>query len=535
MSGLAGLVLLAIAITVVIIVQRSLGTKSRPGDSGADIVAYLVLALSVGVTGFALAQLARTAFPGDRFVFDPAEDLANSLSALVVAVPFAIYFWRRQARRRQTYPESPGWTLYLVLMEMVFTTAFVIAAVFFINGLLTDASADAWTGVVIFGGIVVLHELAALRTPPLSDVGELRRVIGSAIGLVTGTIGLAGVLIAAFSAGYEAIGGSSVSDTFHPFVAMLAVGAPLWWYRWVRPWPGEPSIPRLAWSVVVAVGSLFLAIASATTIAVICVQYVFADTSPAGQHFEPLPVALGLILAAMPVWLAHRGTIGDHDADTTQLYRYTMAAIGFATAVGTATALTIIAFDRQLIVGAGSDVVVGLATVLVAGLAVWLIFERRATAIDMSRPAASWSRRIYTLGLGAVFGLVAAGALIAATVVVLRRLLATPGEGSLLEPVSILAYTGLSSWYLLRAYQRERDRREPTEKLAPFEVTIICSHPGMIAARFGDEARLKVIYRADDAGRIDDAMADEIVAAVANRAALVWVDDEGFRVAPKRQ
>jgi hypothetical protein len=30
-------------------------------------------------------------------------------------------------------------------------------------------------------------------------------------------------------------------------------------------------------------------------------------------------------------------------------------------------------------------------------------------------------------------------------------------------------------------------------------------------------------------------MADEIVAAVANRAALVWVDDEGFRVAPKRQ
>ncbi len=535
MSVLAGLLLLAVGLTVVIIVQRSLGSKSDPSDSGADVVAYLLLALSVGVAGFSLARLASTAFPGERFVFDPAEDLANALSALVVSLPFAVYFWRRQARRRESYPESPGWTLYLSLIEMVFTTALVIVAVLFLNGLLTDESASAWTGVVVFGGIFALHEYAVSKTPPLSDAGELRRVLGSAIGLVTGAIGLAGVLIAAVSAGYEAIGGGRVADSFHPFVAMLVLGGPLWWYRWARPWPTEPSVPRLTWSVVVTVGSLFAVLGAVTAIAVAGLQYVFAETSPAGQHFELVPVALGMTLAAAPIWAVHRASLGAKNADTTQLYRYTMAAVGFATAVITVTALTIVAFDRALIVGGGSDVVVGLATVLVAGLVVWRVFEPAATVIDRDRSAVSWPRRIYTLGLGAVFGLVAAGALIAAVFVLLRRVLATPADGSLLEPVSILLYTGLSSWYLLRGYQRDRESPGAAEKLVPFEVTIICSHPGTIATKFAKEAKMRVLYRADDAGRIDEAMADEIVAAVANRPALIWVDEAGFRVAPKRQ
>jgi hypothetical protein len=43
-----------------------------------------------------------------------------------------------------------------------------------------------------------------------------------------------------------------------------------------------------------------------------------------------------------------------------------------------------------------------------------------------------------------------------------------------------------------------------------------------------------VIYRDDQEGVIGDEMADEIVATVANRASLVWVDQSGFRVAPMR-
>ncbi len=70
--------------------------------------------------------------------------------------------------------------------------------------------------------------------------------------------------------------------------------------------------------------------------------------------------------------------------------------------------------------------------------------------------------------------------------------------------------------------------------VAPFDVTVICSHPGILAARFPEEARMRVFYRGDDAGVVDEGMADDIVASVANRSCFVWVDEDGFRIAPVR-
>jgi hypothetical protein len=52
---------------------------------------------------------------------------------------------------------------------------------------------------------------------------------------------------------------------------------------------------------------------------------------------------------------------------------------------------------------------------------------------------------------------------------------------------------------------------------------------------FPEQARTRVLYREDDAGIVDDEMAAAIVAAVANRSSLVWVDEAGFRVAPARE
>jgi hypothetical protein len=72
------------------------------------------------------------------------------------------------------------------------------------------------------------------------------------------------------------------------------------------------------------------------------------------------------------------------------------------------------------------------------------------------------------------------------------------------------------------------------EVVTPFDVTIISSHPGTIATRFPKQAKVRVLHRGDVSGAIDDEMADEIVAAVNNKSSLVWVDDDGFRIAPAR-
>lgn len=529
-----GLVLLfgIIALVVVIAVQR-LMKKGGESGGGADIVPYLVLALAMGVAGFALADLASAAFPDDTLVFDPAEELATSLSALAVSAPFLVYFWRRQAQRRALYPASAGWTLYLALMELVFMTAFVITAVMFLNGLLSDEPATAWTGAVVFGSILVFHEYAARVSPPLSDAGELRRVFGSVISLIATLVGLTGVLRGLFAAVYESAGDVLPTDPgFHPWLAMVIVGLPIWWYRWLRSWEAKPGAPRLTWTVIVAVTALATALGAATGIAVSLVEYVLTDTPPAGQHFDRIPINLPLVLVGIPTWFVHRRELGEESENALLFYRFAMAALGLAAAVSMAVALTIAAFDRSLIVGAEAVDIITLTVVLLVGLTVWLVFERSAGLDEPERT--QWPRRLYTLGVGAIFGLVAAGALITTLFTLLSRILDNTGAGSLLEPVAVFVYSGLVAWHLLSAYARARGEDVTADVVPPFEVTIICSHPGMVATKFPEQAELRVIYRADDVGVIGDEMAEEIVAAVGNRPSFVWVDEDGFRVAPQR-
>lgn len=524
------LILLGVVLAVVWAIQRSIKKTEKPGD-GADVVAYLLLALAMGVTGFALADLVNAAFASDRLVFDATEDVATALASIVVAAPFVVFLWRRQAERRVHHPGSAGWTIYLAVMELVFVTAFTVTAILFVNGLITDEPASAWTGAVVFGAIVVFHEIASRQTPPVSDAGELQRVIGSAIGLIAGGMGLFGCLAALFGQFFE-----SVDLAFDPWLAMLIVGAPIWGYRWLREWAAPPAAPRLTWLVAVSTAALSAAVGALTWIVVMVVQFVLTDTPPADTHFEGIPFALGILLTGVPLWYVHRGGLGDERSNPLRAYQYLMAGIGLATAVTSATGLAIVAFDRSLIVGGDAGDIVSIAIVLVAGLVVWRAFTPGPEIADSAEERASWPSRFYHLGLGVVFGLAAAGALITTLFILLRRLLGDEtGSATLLEPVSILVFTGLATWYLLAGYARARESVEATdEAVQPFEVTIVTSHPGMIATRFPKQARLHVIYRGDDTGVIDDEMADAIVSAVGSRSSMVWVDEDGFRVAPTR-
>jgi hypothetical protein len=519
------LVLLAIVMVVVIVVQRSM-KKGADKGGGADIISYLVLALAMGINGFALVQLANTAFPGDRFVFDPAQDVATALAGLVVATPFVVYFWRRQAARRVTYPTSAGWTVYLALMQLVFLSAFVVSAVLLLDGWLGGDSNGAWVPTVVFGGLVVFHEIAARRTPPRSDAGELARVIGAAIGLVTAAVGLAGTLDAVFSLPFQ-----DISREFSPWPAMVVVGAPIWGYHWFRKWDQEAGMPRAIWTVVVSIGSFVAVVGAGTALIALVLQYVLGDVPPAGQHFDDAPAALAVLVTFLAIWVVHRRGLGSERTNQVRAYEYALAGVGLVTAEIGAVMLTILAFDRSQIVGGGSGDVIGLTTSLVAGLVVWLIYSRRWVGGDPGAEATAWPRRVYNLGLGVVFGLVAAGGLITCLFILLQRIIGDGDESSLLIPLPIFIYSALAAWYLLAAHARDRVNVDRDEVVTPFPVTVICAHPGPIATRFPKQARLTVIHRADGIGNIDEDRADEIVAAVGHQPSLVWVDDDGFRVA----
>lgn len=525
------LVLVAVVLGVIAVVRRVLKKQeaTTPTD-GNDVVAYLVLALAMGVTGFALTRLAASAFPSAGIVLDPARDLASSLPALIVASPFAVYFWRRQTRRRDDYPNSVGWGVYLALIQLTFGIAFVTTAVIFLTGLFGDDRVD-WTGAAVFGALLVFHELAARRTRPFGDAGEVYRVIASGIGLLTTGIGLVGTLGAGvFTAALDSIGSSfSGTPEWQPWIGMTIVGLPFWLYYWFRPWGESPGLPRQAWTVTVAAGTMIMTLVGVTGTLVFVAQQLIEDRV---QDSEIVPLFLATALVGVGLWIVHRRPMGSTRNNEIRTYESVVASFALVSLVGSGVTLSQLAFaDRTIVGGDASDVVlVAIWALISAGS--WLWFHRRANTGAPEVEATAWPRRLYLLGIGAIMGITSAIALIAVLVVIIRRVLDGIGEGSVVVPATTFVLAGLASWYLLNLYARGQRYVEREEVVKPFDVTIVCGHPGRVGTLFPDQARLRVIHRGDGLGVIDDELAAEIVAKVGNQSSLVWVDADGVRVAP---
>lgn len=528
------LVLILIVVGGIALVRR-LGKERTASTVDADLIPYALLAIAVGAAGFALAELGRAAFPGDRFVFDSRQQVATSLATLVVAVPVALYLWRRQALRRVARPASPGWTLYLTLVTAGFLIPLVIAAVQVFEWLFGVGSTPTWTDMIVFGGVLVLHELAIRQTPPRSDAADLPRVVGSAVGLFPTVIGLGGLLLWVLDRLYSTLAPTAGVLQEGTSLALVLAGAPVWAYYWLRPWREEPGVPRRAWTFLLAVAGLSSSLGALVAVVISVLTFMFTTSEPAGAHFDALPTEITILVMGLLVWWHHRDRLGEGRTDPRRAYEYGMAAIGLAGGVGFATALAASALAPDLLVGAGADEVITLAVALLASLGVWWWFWARATREPREIEAASGPRRVYLLGLGIVMGLVAAGALIGTLFVLFRRLLEVTATGeSLAVQAALFVFAGAATWHLLHTYFEDRSLIETDEVITPYEVTMICSHPGMIATMFPKEASVKVVYRGDELGTVDESTAQAIVAAVGHRSSLVWVDEDGFRVAPAR-
>lgn len=530
-----GLIVLAgIVIGGIAIVRRFVGQREQAADGGGDVLAYLLLALAVGVAGFALASLASTAFSSGDFVIDVTGRVANSLAALVVATPVAVFLWRRQDKRRSSHPRSAGWTVYLALIEAVFMTSLVVSMYGVYAWIFTNATSADWTNVIVFGAVVVFHEWAAGRTPPASDGASLPRVVGSAVGLVALLIGLGGIVSWLLSEVYSTLTPTAGGSQLGTWVSFFLAGAPVWYYRWLRPWTGEPDTPRNVWTFLVSVAGLVASVGSVTTILIQTLTYLFTDTGPAGSYFEFLPYAVAIAIVGAAAWAHHRRRLGKERTDPVRAYSYASAAVGLIATTGSATGLSVAAFGAGDFIVREAEAVIGLALTLVAGASVWLYFWLQASRQPREVEAPSGPRRFYLIGMSVIAGLTSAGALIASLIIIFQRLLGSGAGESVVLPISLFVFAGLATWHLLRENATDRELIGSEESITPYSVTIICSHPGMLSARFPDVAKVRVLYRADESGVIDDDMAEQIVAEVGNRSSYVWVDSDGYRVTPAR-
>jgi hypothetical protein len=317
-------------------------------------------------------------------------------------------------------------------------------------------------------------------------------------------------------------------------LALLLTGAPIWAWRWLPAWDEEPSVLRSVYLAAVSVFSLATALGTGIAIVAQALGYAFSSTVDAADHFESLPTTLSILLVALAIWVHHRRRMGRNRNRAVIGYGYSMAAVGLGALVGGGTALVTTVSDTPL---AGDPTRQGLIalglTVLVAG-SVWRFFWRAAQQHRLEELRAL-QRRVYLIGMAFILGLAAAGALIAVLVVAFQTVL---GEGeqstsSLPTSISLTVLAGIATWHLLTVLRADGPR-DVTPAGAPFAVTVICSHPGPLATVFPKEARIRVHYRTDGVGVVDEAMAGQIVEAVGGRPSYVWVDQDGFRTAPVR-
>jgi len=249
-----------------------------------------------------------------------------------------------------------------------------------------------------------------------------------------------------------------------------------------------------------------------------------------------VPGALAVLGVALGIWRHHRQRIGAERDNTLRTYEYIMAALGLAFAVGGVTALVTVAFGDEALVGdSRPEVVLSLAILTLTAVAVWLWFWNKCQSSDRAAESVSLPRRIYLLGMAIVAGLAAAQALIATLVVLFQFAFGLdPSQGTLVTEGALAVFATLTTVHLLRVNRDDRALIETSDAILPFTVTIVCSHPGKLAALFPKEATTRVIYRADEAAIVTEEMAEAIVAAVATDSSIVWVSDTGFEVAPAR-
>jgi hypothetical protein len=536
-SVIIGLLFFLALIAAIVFGIRFLTRRRDHEASGdLDLIAYGLLAIAVGTSAFALVALAGAAFPDQTIVGGGSEQTATALAGLVVAVPIAVVLWRRQALRRRQHPDTVGWPIYLAVMEAVFMTATVISGFNVVFSLLGTGNATPWTDLIIFGGVVALHEVARLRTPTGSDAAGLPRVMGSAIGLIPTAIGVTILLYGLFNEIYGSIAATVTDFDLAVALSFLIVGAPVWYFRWWRPWPLEPGGPRKVWLVITSVSGLLTALGAAVAIAISGVTFLAGDTRPAAEHFEFVPVSLAILIVALGIWLVHQRDLSPERGNTLRSYEYIITAFALGSTIASATSLAAIAFGEFDLVGPGdTSLPWGIAIVIVVSLAVWWWFWSKVQTAPREVEAKATPRRVYLLGMGVITGLTAAEALIATLVVVFQQLLDAGGStNALAVQAPLFVFSGLAMWHLLRVNAQDKKLFEAEEVIAPFQVTVICSHPGQLATVLPKQANLRILYRADEVGIIDDEMAEDIAAAIGQASSLVWVGAGDFEVATAR-
>ncbi|CAN5770549.1 hypothetical protein BH23ACT4_BH23ACT4_11620 [soil metagenome] len=535
MSIILGLLFPLLLVGGIIAIIKAFSGKEQERSEGGDLVAYGLLAIFVGGLVWALFLLGRAAFPGSELVATSRGTLAGALAGLIVAAPLTYYLWRRQDERRTTFPGSVGWPLYLALTDAIYLTWLVVYAVLIVAAIFGDNDFPRLTDVLVIAGVVGIHEWAARADRPGSSISQIHRVVGSFIGLVTLTIGAGILLYSLFVTVYGTFYANAGDPLYEVGIGMTIVGAAVWAWRWLQPWPAEPDGTRITYTVLVSYSAMVSLVASVTAITIFFATFLLERPDSPGSHFEPVTALLSVALVAGLVWWHHRPKLGSERTDSVRSYEYLLMATGLSAAIGFGTTLVAIVTERDFLVDSLATVAVSLVLASTAAALLWWLFWTNAQEAPRAPEAASFPRRLYLMGMAIILGLVAAGAIVGVLLFIFQTLFGLdPQVSTLIIELTLAALAGGAAFHLYSTYKSDSGLRTDTQG-EPYRLTVVTSHPGPLASLLPGEARLQVIHRGDDIGAVDDELAARIVEATRGQDSLVWVGEDGFESAPARK
>jgi Domain of unknown function (DUF5671) len=528
-------------IAVLVAVPLILLTRKRPSGSGgspAEILVYLILAVATLLATNAFSSLVELILPTQQDILGGTDELALSLSTLIVAGAVAFLLWRR-LEAQQVIGDRPARALYVSLViaysmaVVAVSSARILIWIVGQNQLSEIALAD----LIAFGVIWLLHERVRIRGAGL-DV--LRSLAGSLLGLMLAVTGLVTLLRSVLEALFQVgtvVAGSGVWDGVILGLVWLAVGVPYLWWFWFRDVVRSPSVEREGYATLVAIVAWFVGIVAVSGLLYSGLVRALA-LDPAGLTSSPFPIQISLSITAGLAYWHHRDLLGSVRTGPVRVMAYLFSSAAFV--VGAAAFVTLIVnlidnLTEGSVAGTGARTVLAALVALVVSGAVlgiyWVPAQRLAKETDEIRSA---PRRVAIVGLLTTSAVTAVGGLIAVVYALLRAVMGSSADiGDVLTwSVPLTAVTGLLTWYFARIRPRRAESDAEATEPKELTVTLVASDPGPLP---GMLYKARLLRRTDGVGVIDPQRATEIVAALAKintPAALVIVGADSFDVIP---
>ena len=508
---------------------------------------YAVAAISIEVVIWGIVSLLRSIFDANKIV-EGTSTLALSLAFILVSVPIFLVHWLWAQRASAKDNEEKTASVRAIFFYGILLGT-LIPAVQNLLALIDRtflAAANLYVSRAVIGGsqtwvdnliaIAVNLLIAAYfwnilkdewRTLPetenFTEIRRLYRFIWMLYGLLMVVFGAQQALDYAFTLSTENVLGAIGRETAVNAMALLLIGAPIWYFSWrilqdVLPDPAErESYLRLGILYLLSLGGVIVVLTAGGNLIYMILMHLFGDGKEFTEFVQDIggPISIGVpfgvIWAYYGKWLNQQfafDEVAPRRAGKQRLYSYILSFIGLAATFFAVASLFSVVIDQltaktYLSSGGFASPLSSALAALVVGLPLWLM-TWRPVQTDATKDGdvgdharRSVIRKIYlylVLFASVIGGMVSAGRLIFTLINA-----ALGGEtgnfsDSILNSLQILILFVVLLLYHLSALRKDGAARADVleSKQEGFKLIVLDNSDG----KFGESVRASFVKRA---------------------------------------